>query len=475
MAYTLSGEFWTFSKRKNSTKRPAASGTVFNYCLKDVTSVLSPTLEIHDASVLAYNYCYLQQFGRYYWVGDKRSIAYNTYEVDLEVDVPGSWGADTYGQSVMAQMSASFYDTELDDDRVQPIDLLPSGGYASKTLEIFPSSYRTYTLLSLVTGTAGNFGGIDVFTDLDASQSNVLALIDTLFDPSAWQRVQDAVLKNDPLQVLTGIWAVPFIPAQCHGVSQHVRTLTLGLANPAMVTGYALDGPKVLPHSDSIAIPQPTVTDFRYSDRFCKYYVNIPYLGVVTIPTSLVKKDPTLYYEYSADAVSGMYSITLKCAGVYLGTYSTTLKTDLSLVSQPSTGASAISGGILGAGATAIAGAATGGWRAALIGGIAGAAAGAFRGAMNTPDIQQVSSASGSLAPAARDNFRDLEVILLEGDSSVDPATFAATVGRPTQKVVQLAAGIGYIQAANASVSFAGYRSEIDAMNALLDGGVYYE
>lgn len=473
MAFTLNGTFWSFSKRKNSTKIPSGDGYAFTYAIKDVTSVLSPTLEIHDANVLPYNYCYLQQFGRYYWVRDKRSIALNTYEIDLEVDVPGSWGAATYGQSVMAQMSAAYYDDELDDDRVQPVEIITPVVHASKTLEVFPATYSIETLFSLVTGSSGNFGGLDIFTYLD-SVGNVLDIIDVLFDPVKWKQVVNSVLKNDPLQVIRGMWAVPFDVAQCHGVQTVTRTLTLGLAQSESVTGAALDGPFVIRHQDDLALPLPTVQDFRFSDRFVKYYCNIPFIGVVSIPVSLVKSSGSLHFEYAADAVSGMFSITLYCGGVCLGTWSTNLKSEFSLASQGSLAAGATSGAITGAGAVGLAGAATGGWKAALIGAIAGAAAGAFRGSMVTPDVQSISSASGSLAPAAR-YTRDLEVYLYESDENVDPATFAATVGRPTQKVVSLAAGIGYIQAANASVSFDGYQPEIDAMNALLNGGVYYE
>lgn len=473
MAYTLSATFWTFSKRKNSTKRPATSGTVFNYCLKDVTSVLSPTLEIHDASVLVYNYCYLQQFGRYYWVGDKRSIAYNTYEVDLEVDVPGSWGADTYGQSVMAQMSASFYDDELDDERIQPTDIITPVVHASKTLDVFPATYQIEKMFSIVTGSGSNFGGLDIFTHLD-TVGNVLSIIDALFDADNWQVKLNSVLKIDPLQIIRGMWAVPFDPAQCHGVSQASRTIALGLQNPQTINGALLDGPYVERHRDDLALPLPTNQDFRFSDRFVKYYCNIPFLGVVNIPTALAKSSGSLHYEYAADCVSGMYTITLYCGGVCLGTWSTNLKSEFSLASQGSQAGSVTSGAVMGAATVGLAGATAGGWKAALIGGIAGAATGGFRGALNTPEVNVISQASGSLAPAAK-YTRDLEVYLYESDENVSPATFAATVGRPTQKVVQLASGIGYIQTANASVSFSGYRSEIDAMNALLDGGVYYE
>ncbi len=471
MAYTLTATFWSFAKRKNSTKRPGTTGTDYNYCLKDVTGVLAPTLEIHDAGVLAYNYCYLQQFGRYYWVRDKRSIAYNTYEIDLEVDVPGSWGASTYSQSVMAQMSASFYDDELDDDRVVPTGEIVQDVHTP--LDVIPTSHSIEPMISIVTGANGYFGGCDVFYDL-YNTGNVLSIIDDLFDPTLWQQVADSVLSSDPLSIINGVWSVPFVVANCHYVDAETRSLKLGFINPQTISGALLKGPFVKRHQGDLPLPSPSHLDFRFSDRFCKYYVNIPFLGTVTIPATLAKHQRALHYEYSADAISGMFSITLSVGGVCIGNWSTCLKSELSLVSQSSQAATMISGGIKGSAATALAGAAAGGWRAALIGGIAGAATGAFRGAAVTPDIEQVSSASGSLAPAARYQ-RELEVWLYEGDQNVDPATFTATVGRPTQKIVQLAANIGYIQAANASVSFAGYRSEIDAMNSLLNGGVYYE
>lgn len=471
----LNATFWSFSKRKNSTKRPAANtGTVISYVEKNVMSVLSPVLEIHNSAVLPFNYCYLAKYDRYYFVRDKRCIAYETYEVELEVDVAGSWGPATYNQNVMAQMSASFYETELDDDRVVPLDPISPAATNYKVLEVFPQTYQIETLASFVTGPDGAFGGSDVFYALD-SVGNVLNLFNVLFDPAEWRSIVDSVLSNDSMSVLNGIWAVPYDVAQCHGVATVTRNIDLGFINTQTVSGAIINGPSVLRHQGDLAIPTPSVSDFRFSERFVKYYVNIPFIGVTTIPTTLAKYQRALHYECAADCVSGAFVLTLYCGGVCLGTWQTNLKTELALSKQASQASAAISSGIKGGAAVGLAGAATkAGLKGGIFGAIAGAAVGAFRGAAVTPEIEHACSSSGSLAPAAKYS-RDLEIYMFEGASSVDPATFTQTVGRPTQKVITLAANIGYVQCAAASVSFDGYEPEIAAMNAMLDGGIYYE
>jgi len=472
MAYNLTAEFWSFAKRHNSTKRPStAAAATINYALKESTSILAPTIEVHDNRVVAYNYCYLSAFSRRYWIRDKRCIAKDTYELDLEVDVPGSWGPLTYGQNVMAQMSAAYYDDELDDTRIVAVD--EHVQFVTAALDVFPTNYEIMPMISLVTGASGYFGGCDVFYDL-YNVGNVLSIIDKLMDPDLWKSVVDSVLNSNPLSIINGIWSVPYNVTNCHYTDAESRALQLGFINAETISGSLLKGPFVRRHLQNVTLPTPTNTDFRFCDRFVKYYVNIPFVGTCVIPTTLAKYQRNLRCEYSADCVSGMFSISLYCGGVCLGNWSTNLKSELSLVAQTSQAAASISGGIKGAAMVASGVSLAGGAQGALIGAVAGAAVGAFKGAASTPDIEFVSSASGSLAPAAR-NTRQLEVFMYEGEENTDPATFAATVGRPTQKIIQLAANMGYVQTANASVSFTGLKPEIDAFNTLLNGGLYYE
>ena len=64
---------------------------------------------------------------------------------------------------------------------------------------------------------------------------------------------------------------------------------------------------------------------------------------------------------------------------------------------------------------------------------------------------------------------------MIEGDSNIDPATLAAVAGRPTQRVITISSGCGYVQAVNESVSISGLMSEAEAVNSILNGGAYFE
>lgn len=62
-----------FKKRKNSTLRPSGDGQIIECTLKNGTSVVSPVLQVHISYQAAwnnYNYCYIPDFGRYYYIDD---------------------------------------------------------------------------------------------------------------------------------------------------------------------------------------------------------------------------------------------------------------------------------------------------------------------------------------------------------------------------------------------------------------------
>ena len=66
----FSAVFYTHSKRVNSTLQPS-SGTSYSIDLKADSSVLNPTIELdlgQGGNPTEYNYCYIAEFKRYYWV-----------------------------------------------------------------------------------------------------------------------------------------------------------------------------------------------------------------------------------------------------------------------------------------------------------------------------------------------------------------------------------------------------------------------
>ena len=56
--------------------------------LRNQTSVLNPTIRIESAdNISGYNYCYISEFGRYYYITDIVSVRTNCWVVSLRCDV----------------------------------------------------------------------------------------------------------------------------------------------------------------------------------------------------------------------------------------------------------------------------------------------------------------------------------------------------------------------------------------------------
>ena len=73
MALTV--QFWGYGKKENSTKYPSTTPlkTYSNVLLKDNCSIVNPALKINESmltSVHDWNYCYIPDFRRYYYVTD---------------------------------------------------------------------------------------------------------------------------------------------------------------------------------------------------------------------------------------------------------------------------------------------------------------------------------------------------------------------------------------------------------------------
>lgn len=56
--------------------------------LRESTSVINPTITIESpVAIVGYNYCYIPDFSRYYFVVDVASIRNNLWAITLKVDV----------------------------------------------------------------------------------------------------------------------------------------------------------------------------------------------------------------------------------------------------------------------------------------------------------------------------------------------------------------------------------------------------
>lgn len=78
--------FKTLSPRKKLVKE-LTDGITLTGTLRSQSSVMSPSLQIQDIAVIGYNYCYIPDFGRYYYINDINALRANLFELSLGIDV----------------------------------------------------------------------------------------------------------------------------------------------------------------------------------------------------------------------------------------------------------------------------------------------------------------------------------------------------------------------------------------------------
>lgn len=112
MALTV--QFWGFGKKENSTIRPNTT-PLAEYVLvelKDNCSIVNPALKINapiSHNVQTYNYCYIQQFNRYYYVTDW-IWELGLWVCELQVDVLASFRLEIGLQNLYILRAS--YDTQ---------------------------------------------------------------------------------------------------------------------------------------------------------------------------------------------------------------------------------------------------------------------------------------------------------------------------------------------------------------------------
>ncbi len=109
--------FYTFSKRRNSTKKPTGTGTVKDCKLKDNCSVHDPVILLANSPTL-YDYAYISTWGRYYFVHDIVSVANGLTEYHLTEDVLASNKNAIGNTKALIQYASNHYDLMISDPRL---------------------------------------------------------------------------------------------------------------------------------------------------------------------------------------------------------------------------------------------------------------------------------------------------------------------------------------------------------------------
>lgn len=82
------------SSPRNKLVKDLTDGITLVGTLRAQSSVMSPTFTIQDTSVVGYNYCYIPDFGRWYYINGIDALRANLYELSLGIDVLMTYATD---------------------------------------------------------------------------------------------------------------------------------------------------------------------------------------------------------------------------------------------------------------------------------------------------------------------------------------------------------------------------------------------
>lgn len=455
--------FYSFSKRRNSTKQPTGTGTIIDCKLKEGTSIKNPKLTI-TGDVFGYNYAYISDFGRYYFINDVISEAKGLTTYVLEEDTLASNKTAIGSTVARIAFSSTGWNKDIIDPRIacETTKLIYSAT-SSNTLFDNTGCY-VMTVFNKVSGASNGMGSCYV---MDAA--NMQKVKNWLGDDAVFAKLTNYFLGNPLDSIFSCIW-VPFSIGSNPGAG--VGTIYIGNQDSSVygISAYAVSGTGRVGHDVTVTIPRRNDygADFRDAEPYTCGQIYLPGIGLLDLNMSDWLNSDKINIRYILEYSTGDVAYFLKDdAGHLIQTAKTNMGAlcPLGQVTSNQNVLTQIGGATAGLGQIA-AGIVT--ENPAMI--LTGAASTAL--ALNTRRGTSISgSNSGQMAAAETSIFYTGYYI----DTESMDANYIAQKGRPVAVTHAISNHSGYVQCDDASVSIGGESWERDQINSLLNGGFFYE
>ena len=286
--------FYTFSKRRNSTKQPTGSGTIISCTLKEGTSVKNPKLTI-SGDVFGYDYAYIGDFGRYYFVNDVISEAKGITTYVLEEDTLASNKTAIGSTVARIAFSSTGYDINLVDNRI---------GVSTKKLNYKSTATATGIsqtgcyVITVFNDTQSVSNGLGQSYCMDAA--NMQKIKEWLGDPNIFNQAANYFLGN-PLE---SIFQCHWVPFPLGNVGSVVGVIYIGNQMSNALSAYTFSGTGIYGRTDTISIPW-RYNDFRDSEPYTSATLYLPGVGNIDLNMSDWLNSNNINIQYSYEYGTG--------------------------------------------------------------------------------------------------------------------------------------------------------------------------
>ena len=480
-------------KRENSTKLPAAlTGTEFECYLKKPTSVLNPGVLIDfsdqaSPAVHIFNYAYIPDFNRYYFIDDIVSDGH-LWSYSLRVDILGTYKSTISASTLYLLRCSSQYDGDI-VDTMYPVQISHTVNVQSTPtpwIHTANSENPDITLGTYVLGVVAQPGTktgsmIGSIRYIALTHANLMALINYLLDSNNLTQfdidgMTDEAIKSiiDPLSFIKSCQWSPIeytsIPNSEDTTGLPIWTMTVpDVGYKTLYTGtpyysWSASFANIAKHPQAA-----TRGAYLNTEPYTKRVASIPPFGLVELDTNLAAPVNTIIGRIIYDLVTGTGILEIHYGQAISGAPAVRLKSQIGVPIQ----LTQVYNDYLGA---------VGGVAGGVLGAVSNVLTGNLGGAI-TSALSAVGSAVGAMKPVqsslgGNGGFADLYGQARLYSIFYDPAPEDLDhIGRPLcQNVLMSGVTAGsYCLAMDGDVQISGTASEQQDLKAMLEGGFYYE
>lgn len=452
--------FYSFNKRKNSTKRPYQTGTVYTGTLKEGCSVTAPVVRL--SSRPSGNYAYIPEFGnRYYFVRDP---VYDPpfWQVHLTEDELATYRDDINADSRYVLRSGQYANYQLMDRAYSVSANMENYVNTAGALYETANSDGCYILtLAGLNMPAGTDGGVLYFAVTPATFSAFMQQIRNFF-------VQ--LTQGDVISRITNVFWLPISYSSILATEYQFVESIFGID----FTGKPVNDKniRILTTSRNILIPVPSWNTIdrswcRYAP-FASYTLQCMPFGIIPLDSIAVAKSDSVKLTMALDLWSGVARLDVELnrpagADPLLLTQTTAqLGVPVRVAQAMFNSAAGLAG--IGSAATLAAGVAS--ENPALIASGAASMVGSAASA-SIPQVS-VSGSTGSMVsinPVPRLHAKFFE----PSDDDHEE------IGYPLEEVRQLGTLTGFIRCAHGDIEYGEFSEEKEKLSDYLTGGFFNE
>lgn len=451
-------KFYIFNKDSNSTKRPAAGDLKLtaNCSITEPCSVVNPRIIVKAApkDVAFYNYCYIEDFGRYYYVTDWRYEA-GLWSCACACDVLSTYKAQIGAEPFFVLRASAAFNGYVKDG------YYPVTGELSRQADMLDTDAIGFGSGVYVVNVVGkNTGTSTLYEFTPPGFSSFVDALLGVIDNQGFADILQA-LKNtmfNPIRYIASCMWFPksFVPKSPTPPSQH--RVKVGLWDSG-VDAYIITNPTQVADYQTITLhkhPQHTRGQYLNMYPYTEYRLEYDPFGVIELDASQCVGASTADITVYADALTGLGILKVRADN---GNILTSVSTQYG-VPLPLTGATIGSGVVTGTLST-IGNLFGGNFAEGIFQGIE-TAANSIRGTVTTI------GSSGSVTAHYQPKIFHALFRLITAENN-------AKNGRPLMRTATPASLGGYIQVQHGDVPIPGTAAEALAIKAELERGFYYE